>query len=77
VRSAAELLDRVAEFAKTRPADGVVHGHGWDESTWADQTRRPPGELDRAAAGRRVYLSQASVQLGLGVDVAAGRGGGR
>ncbi|GIE98683.1 amidohydrolase [Paractinoplanes rishiriensis] len=64
-RSAAELLDAVAAFAATRPADGVVHGHGWDESTWPEQT--PPGaaELERAAAGRRVYLSQASVHSAL------------
>jgi predicted amidohydrolase YtcJ len=65
VRSPGELLERVAAFAATRPADGVVHGHGWDESTWADQ--RPPAaaELERAAAGRRVYLSQASVHSAL------------
>ncbi|WP_433359388.1 amidohydrolase [Actinoplanes sp. CA-142083] len=65
VRSAAELLDQVAAFAQTRPADGVVHGHGWDESTWADQTPPAAAELDRAAAGRRVYLSQASVHSAL------------
>jgi predicted amidohydrolase YtcJ len=65
IRSPAELLAAVAAFAATRPAGGVVHGHGWDESTWSDQT--PPGhaELDRAAGGRRVYLSQASVHSAL------------
>jgi predicted amidohydrolase YtcJ len=65
VRSAAALLERVAAFASTRPADGVVHGHGWDESTWADQTPPTAGELERAAGGRRVYLSQASVHSAL------------
>jgi predicted amidohydrolase YtcJ len=64
-RSAAELLDAVSAFAATRPADGVVHGHGWDESTWAEQTPPTAAELDRAAAGRRVYLSQASVHSAL------------
>jgi predicted amidohydrolase YtcJ len=65
VRSPGELLDAVATFAATRPADAVVHGHGWDESTWAQQTPPSAGELDRAAGGRRVYLSQASVHSAL------------
>jgi predicted amidohydrolase YtcJ len=65
VRSPGELLERVAAFAATRPAGGVVHGHGWDESTWPDQTPPTAAELERAAAGRRVYLSQASVHSAL------------
>jgi predicted amidohydrolase YtcJ len=65
VRSAAELLDAVRAFAATRPAGGVVHGHGWDESTWPDQTPPAAAELARAADGRRVYLSQASVHSAL------------
>jgi predicted amidohydrolase YtcJ len=64
-RSAGELLDAVAAFAATRPADGVVHGHGWDESTWAEQVPPSAAELQRAAGGRRVYLSQASVHSAL------------
>jgi hypothetical protein len=64
-RSAGELLDAVAAFAATRPAGGVVHGHGWDESTWAQQTPPSAAELERAAGGRRVYLSQASVHSAL------------
>jgi predicted amidohydrolase YtcJ len=60
-RSAAEVLDRVAAHASGLPADAVVLGHGWEESGWP--VRQPPSaaELDRAAAGRRVYLAQASV----------------
>jgi predicted amidohydrolase YtcJ len=65
VRSAAEVLAAVRAFAGTRPPGGVVHGHGWDESTWADQTPPSAGELERAADGRRVYLSQASVHSAL------------
>jgi hypothetical protein len=59
--SAAEVLRRLSEFAAALPGDAVVIGHGWDESGWSQQ--RPPSavELDRAAGGRRVYLSQASV----------------
>jgi predicted amidohydrolase YtcJ len=60
-RSRDEVLDALRRHAADRPGDAVVVGHGWDESGWADQ--RPPsaGELDRAGAGRMVYLSQASV----------------
>jgi predicted amidohydrolase YtcJ len=65
VRSARELLDAVAAFAAARPSDAVVHGHGWDESTWADLVPPTAGQLDRAAGGRRVYLSQASVHSAL------------
>lgn len=65
VRSAGELLEAVAVFAGTRPADAVVHGHGWDESTWAEQTPPDAAALARAAGGRRVYLSQASVHSAL------------
>jgi len=65
VRSAGELVDAVAAFAASRPADGVVHGHGWDESTWVEQTPPDADVLERAAEGRRVYLSQASVHSAL------------
>jgi predicted amidohydrolase YtcJ len=64
-RSGGEVLDAVAGFAANLPGDAVVLGHGWDESAWNDQ--RPPAapELDRAAGGRRVYLSQASIHSAL------------
>ncbi|MGX6607173.1 amidohydrolase [Micromonosporaceae bacterium Da 78-11] len=65
VRSAGELLDAVSAFAATRPVDAVVHGHGWDESRWAEQTPPDAAELERAAGGRRTYLSQASVHSAL------------
>lgn len=60
-RSADEVLDAVAAFAECLPRDAVVLGHGWEESGWP--AKRPPsaGELDRAGAGRPVYLSQASI----------------
>ncbi|MFS8479860.1 MAG: amidohydrolase family protein [Micromonosporaceae bacterium] len=61
VRSADEVLDAVAAYAAGLPPDAVVLGHGWDESGWP--VKRPPSaaELDRAAGGRMVYLSQASI----------------
>jgi predicted amidohydrolase YtcJ len=65
VRSAGELVAAVAAYAATRPADAVVHGHGWDESTW-DAPQPPAAEvLERAGGGRRVYLTQASVHSAL------------
>lgn len=60
-RSAAEVLDGVALFATSLPADAVVLGHGWDESTWDVPVPPDAAELDRAANGRMVYLSQVSI----------------
>ncbi len=64
-RSATQVLDAVAAFAAAKPVSAVVHGHGWDESTWADQRLPSAQQLDAAAQGRRVYLSQASVHSAL------------
>jgi predicted amidohydrolase YtcJ len=64
-RSAAEVLDAVSAYAASLPSDAVVLGHGWDESAWADQRVPGAAELDRAAGGRRVYLSQASIHSAL------------
>jgi predicted amidohydrolase YtcJ len=64
VRSRAQLLDEVAAFAAR--SEGVLLGHGFDESTWGgDQSPPSSEELDRAAAGRSVYLSQASIHSAL------------
>ncbi|MFC7546551.1 amidohydrolase [Plantactinospora sp. GCM10030261] len=64
-RSATEVLDRVAGFAAGLPADAVLLGHGWDESSWPVPQLPGAAELDRAAGGRRVYLSQASIHSAL------------
>jgi predicted amidohydrolase YtcJ len=62
-RSAEQVCDLVRRRAGELPPDAVVLGHGWDESTWPAGQRVPPdaAALDRAAGGRRVYLSQASI----------------
>src|SRR6186997_358865 len=57
-RTRREALDRVAAHATPLPDDAVVLGHGWDESGWPDRTPPTPADLDRAAGGRRVYLSR-------------------
>jgi predicted amidohydrolase YtcJ len=67
-RSAAAVLEAVAAFAATIPPDAAVLGHGFDESTWGEPRRQVPpsaAELDRAAGGRTVYLSQASIHSAL------------
>ncbi|MBQ1046900.1 amidohydrolase family protein [Micromonospora sp. C51] len=64
-RSAGELLDAVSAYAAGLPADAVVLGHGWDESTWAVAQPPSAAQLGRAADGRRVYLSQASIHSAL------------
>ncbi|MEN3345489.1 MAG: hypothetical protein V7635_2065 [Arthrobacter sp.] len=61
VRSAAELLDAVAAAS----AEGTVLGHGWDETLWADPALPAREELERAAAGRKVYLSRVDVHSAL------------
>jgi predicted amidohydrolase YtcJ len=61
VRSAQELLDAVAGAATAGP----ILGHGWDESLWEDPTLPDPGELERAAAGRPVYLSRVDAHSAL------------
>ncbi len=65
VRSAGGLLDAVSAFVVGLPADAVVLGHGWDESFWAEPVLPDAAALDRAAGGRRVYLSQASIHSAL------------
>ena len=64
-RSAAEVLDAVAACAGNLPGDAVVVGHGWDESTWGEPTLPSAAELDRAAGGRPVYLTHASMHAAL------------
>lgn len=62
-RSAVELLDLVAAGAAA--STGLVLGHGWDNSRWADPTLPGAAELERAAVGREVYLARVDVHSGL------------
>ena len=66
VRSARELLDAVAGFCvSASSAGGTVLGHGWDETQWADSALPTREELERAAGGRKVYLSRIDVHSAL------------
>lgn len=64
--SRAEALERIAAHAAALPADAVVLGTGWDETTWDrsapdGQRHLTKAELDRAADGRMTYLSRVDV----------------
>ena len=60
-----DALDRLAAFAANLGPDAVIDGAGWDETKWPEG--RPPTteELDRAAGGRRVYLSRVDGHSGV------------
>lgn len=51
-------LDGLRAFGEGHPGHGVLVGQGWDETGWPE--RRPPtaDELERAAPGRRTYLTR-------------------
>jgi predicted amidohydrolase YtcJ len=62
--SLAECLGAVREFAAQHP-DGVLWGHGWEETRWPEN--RPPSraELDAAVGNRPMYLSRVDVHSAL------------
>ncbi len=63
---AREVLDLVAAAAADRAdTSGVLLGHGWDNSSWADTTLPTAQELDRASGGREVYLARVDVHSAL------------
>ncbi|GHJ60525.1 amidohydrolase [Nocardioides sp. OK12] len=53
-----DVLDALARHAARHPDDAVLVGQGWDETPW--RAGRPPtgDELERAAPGRRTYLTR-------------------
>ncbi len=58
VDSLAGTLDALAAHGRSNPDAGVLVGQGWDETDWPD-SRPPTGdELERAAPGRRSYLTR-------------------
>lgn len=59
VKSLTELLDAVAETART--SAGMILGHGWDETQWPEGRAPTADELDRASGSRIVYLSRIDV----------------
>lgn len=62
--SAEDLVRMLRQECLARP-EGVIIGHGWDETTWADPTPPTRGELDAATEGRAAYLSRIDVHSAL------------
>ncbi|GAA1832166.1 amidohydrolase [Pseudonocardia ailaonensis] len=59
-RSGPDVLDAVVAAP-----GGLVWGHGWEEDRWADPRLPGRAALDRASAGRPVYLSRIDVHSAL------------
>lgn len=72
-RDAADCLARVAAHRDERPTDGIVWGHGWDETAWSDPRLPDTTELDHAAGGAAVYLSRIDVHSALASTALRGR----
>ena len=62
--SVAQCLEQVRRYANEHP-NGIVWGHGWDESQWSEQRIPSRAELDSCAPGRDVYLSRVDVHSAL------------
>ncbi len=53
-------LDLLAAHARSRP-DGVIWGHGWDESGWPERVAPCTADVDAAVGDRLVYLARVDV----------------
>ena len=56
--SLAACLDALAEHARTMSDSAVIVGQGWDETHWPERRHPTSAELERAAPGRRTYLTR-------------------
>jgi len=63
-RHAQDVLDAITAHASDR-ASGLIYGHGWDETVWADPSLPRRDEIDVAAQGQHVYLSRIDVHSAL------------
>ena len=63
-RSLAEFLSMIRSAVRNHP-DGVLWGHGWDDTHWSERRAPTRTELDEAAEGRPVYLSRIDVHSAL------------
>ncbi len=63
LRSATSLrhcLALLGDYARSQP-DGVIWGHGWDESGWPERTAPSTDDVDGAVCGRHAYLARVDV----------------
>lgn len=56
-----DLLDAVRQATEQHRGQGLVLGHGWDDTTWAEPGPPSNAELDRAAYGGAVVLERIDV----------------
>lgn len=64
VRSGAELLHLVKKSAAALPADAIVVGHGWDDSTFERGSLPSAADLQEVTS-RQVYLTRVDVHSAL------------
>jgi predicted amidohydrolase YtcJ len=55
-----QCLDLLAAYARSHP-DGVIWGHGWDESGWPERVAPSTDDIDAAVGDRLVYLARVDV----------------
>lgn len=55
-----ECLDLIRRHAREHP-DGVLWGHGWDESRWPEHVAPSTADIDAAVGQRPAYLARVDV----------------
>src|SRR5207237_4472699 len=63
--SLANVTAKLAERARTTPADAWIVGGGWDQNDWPVKAWPSRTALDAAAPGRRVWLTRIDGHAGL------------
>ncbi len=63
-RSRAQCVQMVADYAAAHPGQ-PVWGHGWDESSWPENTPPSTGDLDAVLGDRPAYLARVDVHSAL------------
>ncbi|MDG4666601.1 amidohydrolase family protein [Mycobacterium sp. 236(2023)] len=53
-------LELLANYARSHP-DGVIWGHGWDESGWPEQSAPSTADVDATVGDRLAYLARVDV----------------
>ncbi|MGN6337669.1 amidohydrolase, partial [Mycobacterium sp.] len=62
--SLAQCLQMVADYAAAHPGQ-PVWGHGWDETSWPENSPPSTGDLDAALGDRPAYLARVDVHSAL------------
>ncbi len=62
--SRAQCIQMIADYAAAHPGQ-PVWGHGWDESSWPENTPPSTGDLDAVLGDRPAYLARVDVHSAL------------